>query len=461
MIRFHSLEHVLSYYAKETPDAIALLYEGIADNSDTLVGLTYRELYAQVKDLARQYQQSGKTSLGVLTDGSLSCIENLLAANLAGLQVVMLDAGAPLDRLGEQITGTDVDMLYGEETLKKELQSYLTSGVTEGTDRVIFFTSGTTNAAKAVMLTGKSLCQSAYNGGAMLPLNTDDRLLCILPLAHVFGFVCGLLWGLTSGATVALGRGPRHFMDDCRFFQPTVLSAVPTLLEFLVKHKLINPELHLVLVGAGDCPAEILDAAKESGLRVSFGYGLTETSSGVAISVGEDPYAMEICPDNTITLADDGEILIQAPTCSMQGYYKHPKDTDAVLIDGVLHTGDLGRFDEDGRLHVTGRKKEILVLSDGTKIFLPEYEALLKKKLDVTDSSVTDLAVTLKNEKPCLIYYGPADADSVWARLKPVMEEYPRSQQLTYLVVTKMPIPKTATGKIRRNDLKQLIDENR
>ena len=117
----------------------------------------------------------------------------------------------------------------------------------------------------------------------MLPLSPDDTLMCMLPLGHVFGFVCGLLWGLSSGASVALGRGSRHYMDDLLFFRPTTLSAVPLLWGFLLKYKVINPELKLVLIGAGDCSRQLLEAAHALGIRVAFGYGLTETSSGVAI----------------------------------------------------------------------------------------------------------------------------------------------------------------------------------
>ena len=108
------------------------------------------------------------------------------------------------------------------------------------------------------MLTEQSLCSSAYNGGALLPLSPSDTLMCMLPLSHVFGFVCGLLWGLSCGACVALGRGARHYIDDLAYFGPTARSAVPLLLGFLVQHGLLNRELKLILVGAGDCPAALL-----------------------------------------------------------------------------------------------------------------------------------------------------------------------------------------------------------
>ena len=322
--------------------------------------------------------------------------------------------------------------------------------MTDGGGRILFFTSGTTEQARAVVLTDHSLCQSAWNGSEKLPLSPADTLLNLLPLGHVFGFVCGLLWGLACGATVALGRGARHYADDCTYFRPTAVSVVPMLLGFLMKMQAVNPELRLILVGAGDCPPQLLAAAAAQGIRVSFGYGLTETSSGVAISVSGDPFAMEICPDDTVTLAEDGEILIQAPTCMMQGYYKLPDATAAVLRDGVLHTGDLGYLDEAGRLHVTGRKKEMLVLSDGTKIFLPEYEARLMEAL-----GHTELAVTLWDGRPVLIYSGETQEQELKEKLRPLMARLPRGQQLAAILITADSLPRTATGKIKRWEVQQ------
>ena len=189
------------------------------------------------------------------------------------------------------------------------------------------------------------------------------------------------------------------------------------------------------------------------GIRVSFGYGLTETSSGVAISVGSDPYAMDICPDDTVTLAEDGEILIQAPTCMMQGYYKRPADTAAVLSDGVFHTGDLGRFDPEGRLHITGRKKDVLVLSDGTKLFLPEYEQQLRRQL-----GVDELAVTLLNGRPTLVLVGKGEEWRVLSQLRALMAQRPRGQQISRIVYVPDALPRTATGKIKRWELQQKLE---
>ena len=444
-MRFDSFSHMLRHWAEQTPDRPALIYEDRGKKS-----LSFSELRDAVESQADQLRRDGGSCIGILADGSLGCVTEIFAAAEAGLQIVMLSAELPESTLGGLLRYTDADRLWGDEDLCEELRPFLTGGVKEGAGKLLFFTSGTTEQSKAVVLTDHSLCQSAYNGGAKLPLKPEDTLLCMLPLGHVFGFVCGLLWGLSCGASVALGRGARHYADDCAFFRPTAVSVVPMLLGFLLQHELINPELKLVLVGAGDCPAMLLGAARTKGLRVSFGYGLTETSSGVAISVSGDPFAMEVCPDDTITIADDGEILIQAPTCMMQGYYKRPEDTAAVLKDGILYSGDLGRFDKDGKLHITGRKKDMLVLPDGTKLFLPEYESAIMKALDHQE-----LAVALKNGKPVLVYSGEADAKDIEKRLRPLMADQPRGRQITAVYVVSHPLPRTATGKIKRWELQQ------
>ena len=443
-MRFDRFEQMLTHFAEISPDAPALRYEGET--------LSFAVLLRRVRDRAETLRAEGKSCLGLLCDGSLDCVIELFAANFAGLQLVMLDDGLDTGMLRTLVRYTDVDMLWGDEDLKEELELALMSGVKDGEGKILFFTSGTTEQAKAVVLTDHSLCQSAWNGSEKLPLTPEDTLLCLLPLGHVFGFVCGLLWGLSCGACVALGRGARHYLDDCAFYRPTAVSVVPLLLGFLIQQRCVNPELKLILVGAGDCPPKLLQAATAMGLRVSFGYGLTETSSGVAISVRGDPYAMEVCPDDTITIAEDGEILIQAPTCMMQGYYKRPGATHEVLRDGVLYTGDLGRFDEDGCLHITGRKKDMLVLSDGTKIFLPEYESALMQVLEHTE-----LAVILKNDRPALIFSGEGDAAALSEKLRPLMARQPRGQQIAEILIIEEPLPRTATGKIKRWELQQKV----
>ena len=444
-MRFSSFAEMLDHYAERTPDAPALRYE----ENGAVATMTYARFARAVERRAEEIRALGKTCMGVFADGSAACLIEIFAAVRAGLQVVLLDESVPTVVLRGLLPYTDVDTLYGPEDLCAGLAGDLSRGVRDGAGKVLFFTSGTTARSKAVVLTEGSLCSSAYNGASLLPLEADDTLLCMLPLAHVFGFVCGVLWGLSCGACVALGRGARHYMDDCAFFRPTALSAVPMLLGFLLRQNALGDTLRLVLVGAGDCRAELIAAAKARGVRVCFGYGLTETSSGVALSLGDEPFAMTVCPDAKISIAEDGEILIKARRCMMQGYYKCPEDTHAALAGGTLRTGDLGRLDEQGRLTVTGRKKEMLVLPDGTKLFLPEAEAELAKLLPEAE-----LALALRGDRVTLVVCGDGrDDKSLYDAIAPYQASRPRGQQVAAIVRRSGPLPRTATGKIKRWEL--------
>jgi long-subunit acyl-CoA synthetase (AMP-forming) len=204
----------------------------------------------------------------------------------------------------------------------------------------------------------------------------------------------------------------------------------------------------MVLVGAGPASEQVLDAVKAKGVEIRFGYGLTETSSGVAISTDENPFAMTPCPDDEITLSGDGEILIKCPECIMKGYYKNKTATDEVLINGVFHTGDLGKFDKDGNLYITGRKKDILVLENGTKIYLAEWEAELQKALNIDDIALAqkDGVVTLfVGDKD-----GNIDKDDVKNKVNEFNKTKSFDRQIGDVCIMPHALERTATGKIKR-----------
>ena len=448
LMRYRNFTHLLQENTANHPDDPVFLYDD--DGKKTI---TWKEFNERVTLRAKELRMTDRTSLGILCDGSLENVIEIFAGNNEGMQNVLLDKNAPLVLLAKQINATDVDLLWGGERVK-ELLPFLTKGTNDTEDQILFFTSGTTNAAKAVTLTSASLMASAWNGGQMLPLQEDDILLNLLPLNHVFGFVCGLLWGMSCHAVTALGRGMRHFVDDPAYFRPTAVSLVPLLTGFFLQHNLFNPELRQVLIGAGDCREELIKAMQQKNIKVAFGYGLTETSSGVAISTSGNPKEMDICPDDEITLALDGEILIKAPTCMMKGYYKKPEETREVLKDGILYTGDLGRFTEEGKLVITGRKKDILLLPNGTKIFLPEIEAGIMNLLQSQE-----VAVVLKNDKPVLVTHIEKKKEEIRARLSETIKNMPRGQQFTDIIELPHPLQRTASGKIKRWEIQKEIEK--
>ena len=453
LVNYKGFKEFLEGMAADRPHAIMLLCE----RAGKMCRITWRDFADDVAVRVEELKAEGKSCTAILCDGSYECVREIFAANIAGLQIAMLDSAVNDMMLGQLLPYVDADTLWcANPERAKTLSNALVGTKVDGAGRVLFFTSGTTSRQKAVTLTDSSLMAAAFNGSSTLPIESGDVLLCVLPLGHVFGFVCGLLWPLLSGATVALGRGGRHVFDDWTFFRPTVTSVVPILLEHLLRRDLVNPELHTILVGAGDCSPERLEEAKARGIRVSFGYGLTETSSGVAISMGDNPFAMTVCDGCEITLAEDGEVLIKSDESMMQGYYKLPADTAEVLVDGVLHTGDLGSFDEDGNLHIKGRKKEVLVMPGGNKIFLPEYEQQIAEEL-----GTSEIAVVLRKGMPVLVLddLKTEAREAVLGRLKGAMQNWERSQQLADVVELGRELPRTASGKIQRWMIEAELDQ--
>ena len=405
--------------------------------------LSYQQLLEKMADYPLPKQQV----VGILCDGQVDTVIAILAL-ASRRQLVMLGADDNIDQLKEQIRATSVQTLIGNEELKEQLSDSLCLESTVMDNDILFFTSGTTYSSKAVVLSEQSLINATYNGGSLLPLKAEDRLLNVLPVSHVFGLVCSLLWPLSFGATVCLSRGLTSFFFDFDVYKPTAVTLVPQMAGFLAARRMFNQELKLVLIGAGDCPQEVLQLISSQGIRVSFGYGLTESSSGIALSLGDEPKAMTICPDYEVRIAEDGEIMVHSSTTLMKGYYKDPQRTAEVLADNWLKTGDLGRLDEAGRLHITGRKKEILVCRDGTKIFLPEYEARLQKLLGLE----ADFAVIQDKDARIVLYIHTNDP--VEQKIDQFNETLPRGNRIAYVFYGAKALPRTKTNKVKRYLLK-------
>ena len=448
MKRYKDFSDLIDCMVASFPERAALIACGNDGKKRTI---TWKDLDQRVRARAVELASRNRLCEAILADGTPAFIIEVFAAVRADLQIALIDPLMPNNVMLPLLDAVDADCAWASDSTRQaEIEQRLSpsAGPVHGAHAVLFFTSGTTSSSKPVVLTDESLMSSAYNGSSLLPLAPDDTLLCLLPLSHVFGFVCGLLWGLACGATVALGRGIRHYVDDFAVFQPTAISVVPKLLEFLVARKALNEELKLVLVGAADCSDALLDAVKAHGIRVSLGYGLTETSSGVALSIGDDFHAMTICPEDEVTIAEDGEVLVNAPTCLMQGYYRDEAKTATAVRNGILHTGDRGFLDEDGLLHVQGRMRDVLALPGGTKVFLPDYEAALEAALNERDIAVMlqDGILTLVCGQMSRTRTDHEIADA----LEPTLANWPPASRVGRIVHLRHELPRTAAGDIER-----------
>ena len=375
---FTTFEELLDHLAETYPDRIAIRFSPDQPNSV----LTYGNLR---KEVDRRKEIFSNLSSSIRMEGADKNPDLSNAALVEPGATVLLtgktDLNWILNLLGALTAGCMAvlsDPLWKADKVKRDWEK--TRGpFYPGT--LLFYTSGTTDKGKAVVLTQETLLRAAWNGQTMLPCQKEDRLLSVLPLNHVFGFVCAFLWPLTQGAEIDLGTGLRGLMTDPLKYRPSILTCVPTLLGLFLKANVLNPELRVILVGAGPCNEKLIQAVLAKGIHLRFGYGLTETSSGVAISMDDsDPYGFVPCPDTSFRITEEGELLLKTP-CMMKGYYNLPEKTAEKLVDGEFHTGDLAKVDENGNIHILGRLKDVIVMPNGEKIFCPEAEDVLQKAM--------------------------------------------------------------------------------
>ena len=428
MKRYESFTELTRSFALREGTALEFL-----DEDGMLVKVSYPELSVRIMKRADEFFKKGSGTDTVYATHDLDSVVDLFASAVACRCILVSNPMMP-DKVLEEANEGAVRLICD-------------ATVHAGDGELLFFTSGTTNRNKVVRLSSKTLCRSAWNGQQMLPCGPGDRILSILPLSHVYGFVCSLLWGLAYGATVCLCGDPERRLEAFRIFRPTILPAVPSIVEAMLRTDAFNPELKTILIGAAPCSEETASQLAARGLEVYIGYGLTETSSGIAITQGMDDLdAMHLCPDTEIRIEPDGEIAVSTP-CMMKGYLGLPETTEGFW----LYTGDLGWLDSEGRLHIQGRKNDVLVLGDGTKVCCPEYENDLAEM-----SGEHDIALVEKDGKIVLVAGAGADIES----LREAVEEYNKtmimSQQISDIEMFGRPLPRTITGKLRRYELDKL-----
>jgi O-succinylbenzoic acid--CoA ligase len=238
----------------------------------------------------------------------------------------------------------------------------------------VMHTSGTTAAPKPVVLSHDNFLASALGSAVALGLDPAERWLCPMPLTHVGGLSIPIRSAIYATTTVLHGRFDTEavlndLMNPAR--KITLVSLVPTMLARLLDAGLHHPPaLRWALLGGGPIPAALLERADEADVPVAPTYGMTEACSQIATHGWP-------LPGVEVVTADDGEVLVRGRIVS----------AGALSTDGWLHTGDLGGFDERGRLIITGRKADTIV-TGGENVAPAEVEAALLEHPAVADAAV-------------------------------------------------------------------------
>jgi long-chain acyl-CoA synthetase len=353
---------------------------------------------------------------------------------------------------------------------------------TEDSDAALIYTSGTTGTPKGVVLTHGNYVWNARAVSYSTALTSADRFLCVLPLFHVNAQVVSVLTPVIVGCDFVLIGGrfnPFGILPLIEKYRATIMSAVPTIYGLLCR--MHNAEGHDIssmrffVSGAAPMPDEIYEATQKV-LRkpLIMGYGLSEATCASAVADHLDPVQWDSvgpalryvnirivdAEGKDMPVGEVGEILISGPTV-MKGYYKNPEATAEVLQGGWLKTGDLGCFDDKARLHIVDRVKD-MIIRGGLNIYPVQIEQVISRMPEVEEVSVVGVEEPTWGQEVLAVVKLNADCTLTEKQVIAFCGEHLAQYKRPKFVRFVDELPKTAIGKVRKNELaKQFKDIGR
>lgn len=543
--------------AKKYPNNIAYKFkENLGKPNQKVVEKTYKEVKEEIECLGTVLLKMGLENKKIALIGSnrYEWCESYFAITTSNMVVVPLDKALPEQEIRNLIQRSKADAVIFEDKyseifkkLKEEnstLKYYINMDLKEEKDgvlsfkkllvegkklledgdtkykdikidnekmSVLIFTSGTTSAAKGVMLSQKNITSNIIAMAKMSKMYETDVLLSFLPLHHTFECTITFLYGFYSGATVAFCDGLKYIANNLQEYKISVFVAVPLVLETIYKkiqkgikkqgkEKIVNimskianfllifhidirrkvfksvldqlgGNLRIAYFGAASMDKNIIKGYNNFGIDTVQGYGLTETSPLLAAetdkehcpgSVGMAPFNVKIRLKN-VDEKGIGEIVAKGPNV-MIGYYEDPQATKEAIKDGWFHTGDLGYYNKDGYLFIAGRKKEVIVLKNGENVFPSDIEFLVNELPYVQESllyskenSKGELTLGIKvvyDDTLIKEKFGEKSKkeykDLIWEDIKKINQKLPVFKRIKELIITTEPLEKTTTQKIKR-----------
>jgi len=371
---------------------------------------------------------------------------------------------------------------------------------------VIIYTSGTTGSPKGVMLSYQNILANIHAVSEDVKIfRPQDRILMLLPLHHIFPLLGTMVMPLYSGGTIAMSpsMASEDIIKTLKENKVTLLIGVPRLfsairkgvkdkinqskvakLLFSIAEKVNSPSfsrfifksvhdkfggsIRYMVCGGAALDSEVGNDYKTLGFEVLEGYGMTEAAPMITftrpgfVKVGSPGFPLPSCEINI----KDGEVTARGKNI-MQGYYNRPEETAEVMKNGWLHTGDLGHFDKEGYLHITGRKKEIIVLSNGKNINPVEIEIKLEryaafvKEVGVYQNGDQIRAILVPSDE---LLFKNNNVEELQKQLKwEVIDNYNQQcapyKKIMDFTVFEGELPRTRLGKVRRFKLNELESE--
>ena len=412
----------------------------------------------------------------------------------------------------------------GKKLIEAGNKKFLDKKIDSNKMSILLFTSGTTSKSKAVMLSQKNIASNVYAMQLVERFYETDVNLAFLPFHHIFGSTAMIVM-LAYGITTAFPDGLRYVAQNLKEYKVSVFVGVPLLVEaiykkiekgieeqgktklvkvakavsnFLLKFGIdirrklfkdiineLGGHMRFVISGGAPLDKKVAKGFNELGVSLVQGYGLTETAPVIAAendrkvrygSIGVPMDNVEVEFENK----DEngiGELKVKGPNV-MLGYYENEEATNEVLKDGWFYTGDLGYMDKDGYIFITGRKKDMIVLKNGKKVFPEELEILVNRLDEVAECMVfgmpdkkdkNDIKLSVKivyNKEYVKEKYPNIEQEElrkiIWEKIKEINKTFPPYKYIKNMILTDKELIKTTTQKIKRNEeLKEIEKHNK
>lgn len=445
----------------------------------------------------------------MLSKGGLSTVKYLIS--------VAPEASIDASELGDRVL-TTISQLQesGDGLYKSGDTSYYDYKIDVNRLASIVFTSGTTGKGKGVMLSQANIGLDMTLG--MYNFDITRKTLHVLPPHHTFGSTVNYVGHLSQGCEVYISSGIKHVSDEIKEQQPTHLILVPAFLEVMnrkiwttarksgkegllkvmmkvsdclrkigidVRRKLFSSvlsafggKLELIICGGAKLDEDIIKTFDSIGITVLNGYGITECSPLISAnrneyrkpgSVGTPILACRVKIDDPDENGE-GEICVKGPNV-MLGYYNNPEATAEVFDkDGFFHTGDYGKLDEEGWIYITGRKKNLIILSNGKNVYPEEIEAELQKIEGVTEVVVYAGESRIQKDKITIVAEifpdsglladsGVADLQNYFeGKVKELNARMPSYKAVKRVKIRDVEFQKNTSRKITRFNIDKTID---
>lgn len=425
---------------------------------------SFEDLYTDILTYAKWFLQDKHERIAIMGQTSYLWMCNAYGAIVAGKTVIAVDPLLPTDDIVTLMKNMDAEAVFSDLEDKKlqkaieeagveyytylgeaELQGGILEEETQDGD-IIVFTSGTSGKAKGVVVPFADVLHNSEVLMEDIAPGVEGNMYTPLPLYHMYATV-GILAFLYKGRTVYLGN-PRKIIEELDFFKPAVMVIVSAMAEFLMKNNAVGDWGKVFTVAGAKCDKSLEIKCDEYGIKLQNIYGASEIAGVIALNKPEHGIEkLTALKGVEVTVEAENEIAIQAPF-HLKEYYKNPEATADVMRNGKIYLGDIGEAFEDGTFSPMGRKKDVIAMSNGNKLYCDEMD----EELSAIDGV----------EEACVIYAGGkvvavvvcadgVDEAAVKKNLKQYNKKQPYFRKIDGIWMRKEPLPRAGLGKLKRN----------